>query len=40
VTELAVLAPVALALLTALALPFAGARHADRVNAAAWWLRM
>jgi hydrogenase-4 component F len=35
VTELAVLAPVALALLTALALPFAGARHADRVNAAA-----
>ncbi len=31
-TELAVLAPVVLALLTALALPFAGARRADGVN--------
>jgi hydrogenase-4 component F len=34
VTDLAILAPVALALLTAATLPFAGARHADRVAAA------
>jgi hydrogenase-4 component F len=35
VTELAVLAPTALALLTAALLPLAGPRHADRVNGAA-----
>jgi hydrogenase-4 component F len=35
VTDLAVASPVVLALLTALALPFAGARRADRVSVAA-----